>query len=355
MIIIPEYVATLQANPSDQDLLDHMKFQLIDADKHSWEGNKDQHANFRQEVTRQLYQNFSSDDRNLIITLLQEEIKNCQFLKNSNDNLCRLLFMLYTLKQQADLPLIYDAKFKLGYNATLNIDINLLFGLGNEVILQHDESLQRYLDYNEILDPEVFYQQQKGHWDKDIQDKPVTHEMSPVQEEEEEQLQFFFDKGDVLTFRFSDKKMGGLVVAERFETFDDADYIVYPTNFHEVELKPPLENLHIYGRRIKSLNMGNPFEQSIKTDNEGDSTSLEKSHKTMLISMTIAHSVLEHFQARLTPIASMPQIVYKGTHHLARITSWAELEMHMNNLVQGNYPSFEVVNIKDFSQSESNL
>ncbi|WP_299462044.1 hypothetical protein [uncultured Microscilla sp.] len=348
MIIIPEYVAMLRANPSDKTLLNKIKFQLIDAEKHSWEGNKDQHAGFRQEVTRQLYQHFSNDDRALIITLLQEEIKNCHFLKNSNDNLCRLLFMLYTLKNAEDLPLMYDAKFKLGYNATLNIDINLLFGLGNEVILAHDESLQRYLDYNEILEAEVFYQQQKSYWDKDLQEKPVPEKMSPVQEEEDEQLRFFFDKGDVLTFKFSDQKMGGLVVAERFETFDDADYIVYPTNFHEATLQPPLENLHIYGRRIKSLNMGNPFEQSIKTAEDGNS--LEKSHKTMLVSITIAHSVLAHFQARLTPIASLPQVVYKGTHHLARVTSWAELEMHLNNLVQGNYPTFEVVNIDGFLQ-----
>lgn len=348
MIIIPEYVAMLKSDPSNKNLLQEIEFHLIDANKHSWEGNKDQHAAFRQEVTRQLYQSFSADDRSLIVALLEQEIKNCQFLKNSNDNLCRLLFMLYTLKEADDLPLIYEAKFKLGYNATLNIDINLLFGLGNEVILKLDNSLQRYLDYNEILATNDFYQQQKGLWDKDLEEKPVPESMSPVQEEEEEQLQFFFNKGDVITFEFANKKIGGLVVAERFETFDDADYIVYPTNLYESEVKISLEELHIYGRRIKSLNIGNPFEQAL---NDDSATSLENSRKTMLISMTIAHSVLEHFQTRFTSSASLPNIVYKGTHHLARITNWAELEMHMNNLVQGNYPGFETVNSHDFSQN----
>lgn len=348
MIIIPEYVAMLKADPSNNKLLQEVSFQATSPEKSSWEGSRDKHAAFRQEVTRQIYLDYSLSDRPLILTLLNQEILNCKFIENSNDNLCRLLFILYTFKQQEDLALLHEAKFKLGYDATLNIDVNLLFGLGNQLILALDSTLQRYLDYDEILEPETFHKQQKKHWDNDIKVNPIPHSMNAVEEEEDKQIRFFFDKGDILTFQFSDQKTGGVVVAERYETFDDAEYIVYPLNLCNPSPTQSLvvESLHIYGRKIKTINMGNPFEQSLKLSSSD--SSLEKSKKTLLVSMTITHSVLIHFYTKFTVVASIPSIVYKGTHHLARIANWNELEMHMHNLVQGNYPSFETVNPKDF-------
>ncbi|HAS46951.1 MAG TPA: hypothetical protein DCS93_41075 [Microscillaceae bacterium] len=349
MIILADYLAQLKADPFNTDINQKVSFQLMQNDQSFWDGNRDKHANFRQEVTRLLYQNFSIEDRQLILMLLEQETLNCKFIKNSSDNLLRLLFMLYTFKQAEDLELLHSTKFGLGYNATLNIDINLLFGLGPEAILAIDNTLQKYLDYKEVLSPEEFSQQQKTLWDQDIADNPVPRQLIPDEvPEEKNQLQFFFNKGDVLVFEYENKKIGSLLVAQSYETFDDAEYIVYPSGVYQDNQELPQDHFPIYGRKIKAIHMGNPFEQSITS--EATEASLEKSRNTMLVSITITHSGLQYFQDKLKVVGSIPSIIYKGTHHLARVNNWKNLEMHLSNLNQGNYPGFETVDAYDFLQ-----
>ena len=349
MIILTDYLTQLKANPSNPDITKEICFQPIQPDKSFWDGNQDKHANFRHQVTRLLYHNFSIEDRPLVLLLLEQETLNCKFIKNSTENLLRLLFMLYSFKQTEDLKLLHSTKFGLGYNATLNIDVNLLFGLGQEAILAIDSTLQEFLDYKEVLPPEQFYEQQKQHWDQDIANNPIPERLSSEESlQEENQLQFFFKKGDVITFQYNDQLMGGLLIAECYETFDDAEYIVYPSNLHQAEANLSDKEFLIFGRKIKALHMGNPFEQSLVADSE--EASLEKSKNTMLVSMTLTHSGLLSFHEKLTIINSIPTIIYKGTHHLARVNNWQNLEMHMTNLIQGNYPGFETVNAYDFLQ-----
>ncbi|OJJ23836.1 hypothetical protein BKI52_05660 [marine bacterium AO1-C] len=349
MIILADYLAQLKADPFNTNTNQQVSFQPMQADQSFWDGNRDKHANFRQEVTRLLYQSYSIEDRPLVLMLLEQENLNCKFIKNSTDNLLRLLFMLYTFKQIEDLKLLHTTKFGLGYDATLNIDINLLFGLGNDPILSIDSSLQEYLDYKEVLPPEEFYQQQKTLWDQDLADHPVPEQLQPDEiPEEKNQLQFFFKKGDILVFQYEDKKIGSLLVAQSYETFDDAEYIVYPSGIYQESEDVSKDQLPIFGRKIKAIHMGNPFEQSITS--ESNQASLEKSRNTMLVSITITHSGLQHFQDKLKKVASLPSIIYKGTHHLARVNNWKNLEMHLYNLIQGNYPGFETVNAYDFSQ-----
>ena len=348
MIILADYLTQLKNDPYNTHINQKVSFQPIQANQSFWDGNRDRYAHFRQEITRLLYQNYSTEDRPLVLMLLEQEHLNCKFINNSNTNLLRLLFMLYTFKQAEDLELLHRTKFGLGYDATLNIDVNLLFGLGKDPILAIDQSLQKYLDYKEVLLPEEFYQQQKALWDQDLIDHPIPEQLQPEETlEEKNQLQFFFQKGDVLVFQYNDHKIGSLLIAQNYETFDDAEYIVYPSCIYQDHEDLSQDHLPIFGRKIKAIHMGNPFEQSMASESE--QASLEKSRNTMLVSLTITHSGLQHFQDKLKVVTSLPSIVYKGTHHLARVNDWQNLEMHLYNLIKGNYPGFETVNAYDFS------
>lgn len=84
-----------------------------------------------------LYNRYTHNDRMLIISLLKEEIEYCwnESVYSVPMELCA--FMLYKIFNIDDIYLFYSAKFETSFDASFELDIELIFGLDKDETKQY--------------------------------------------------------------------------------------------------------------------------------------------------------------------------------------------------------------------------
>lgn len=96
--------------------------------KTDWEESNDINLGDRFKVIKELYLDYSDSDKAMIKFLLEQEIKYAQEEGDYSLGLNIISFMLYTIMDVTDIPLLYDAKFDTCYDAQCVLDIELIFG-----------------------------------------------------------------------------------------------------------------------------------------------------------------------------------------------------------------------------------
>ena len=336
----------LRADPNNLPLLQSLDFGYMHTD--SPQSNRQKNT-IRRDLIRMLYQSYTSDDRQLIRVLLGQEIIHCENIDQSTDNLLQLLFMLYTLKHPQDLKIFYNVKFILGINISRAVDINLLFGLGHQAILDLNENFQQYFDHAKVIPTEEFYQNQKNKWNLDLLENPLNE---PVNNTSKEVDQIIFEPGDVLTFQFSDGKTGAVIIAQRYETYQGVNYILYPTNSYHSSHKLSTNKIQIYSRQIKAVRIEDLFDNP--QQQAGLPIFIEKSATPLLVGLSVSEPTLNTFEYQFTKKTTIPKILNQHIHYLGFVRDWKNFEMHMKNLVLGSYAGFTEVYAEDFKREEPN-
>lgn len=114
--------------PSPQPALSHYSFART-----TTQSLDDKNQKNRLLLIRELYPVFQKQHKQLVRFLLLQEIFLAQAAGYFTPGLNVTSFMLYTIMDITDVPLLYDAKFNTGFDASFSLDIELVFGLDKDV------------------------------------------------------------------------------------------------------------------------------------------------------------------------------------------------------------------------------
>lgn len=133
--------AFLHAKPAlpDQRILDEVVFKWNDEELDGWDGGKDLHERFREEVIKSLEKHMIFRDQELAAALrflLRQEIDNCSQAELSMPGLRICYDGLAALKHYEDLELLMEA-LTCSFDASLGLFKNRLFYLGRENVLSY--------------------------------------------------------------------------------------------------------------------------------------------------------------------------------------------------------------------------
>lgn len=137
--IIKSILKTSPELPPDS-ILDQLKFKMHKIESPEYPGSyyiTDSNWKKRNQAIKDLYENFSPNEKKVIRRLLKEEIKYGRKSDHSSKSLKVCAFMLYKIMSVEDVPLLYEAKFDCNMDASIELDIELVFGLNKGETRQH--------------------------------------------------------------------------------------------------------------------------------------------------------------------------------------------------------------------------
>ena len=123
-----------------RSILSQLKFQTQKVESPEHPGayfTNDLNWERRNDVIKGLCAHFSPEDKNVIRWLLKEEISFAKEIDYCYKSLKVIAFMLYKIMSVEYVPLLHQAKFDCNMDASIELDIELVFGLNKEETKQH--------------------------------------------------------------------------------------------------------------------------------------------------------------------------------------------------------------------------
>lgn len=118
-----------------KDILKNVDF--VHNGKKDWRTSDDLNADFREKVTDFIFDSKELKSRALITYLLKAEINYCGAETMMRETLRQLTFMLYSIGEIEDIPLLFEAKMNTCFDAGCGLDIELIFGKDKEKVKDH--------------------------------------------------------------------------------------------------------------------------------------------------------------------------------------------------------------------------
>ena len=137
---IIEKILESSPNLPPNSILGQLRFQAQKIESPEYPGTyytNDLNWETRNDVIKSLYLNYSQKEKNIIRWLLKEEMTFARKTDYSSKSLKACAFILYKIMSIEDVPLLYKAKFDCNMDASIELDIELVFGLDIEETRQY--------------------------------------------------------------------------------------------------------------------------------------------------------------------------------------------------------------------------
>lgn len=102
-----------------------------------WDDSNDENEGFREEVVNLLFDYYSEKYQKIIQELLKAELEYAAAETMMRETLRQLTFMLFTIGDVKDIPLLFEAKFDTCFDAGLALDVELIFGKDRTKTIQY--------------------------------------------------------------------------------------------------------------------------------------------------------------------------------------------------------------------------
>lgn len=145
---IDDFIHSLELFSPDlppKDILKNVDF--IHNGKDGWGQSDDLNAAFREKVVTIVFDTEKLKTRDLIKYLLRAEINYAREESLMRETLRQLTFMLYTIGELEDIPLLFEAKMDTSFDAKCGLDIELVFGEDKETVKDYFKT-NKHPDYD---------------------------------------------------------------------------------------------------------------------------------------------------------------------------------------------------------------
>lgn len=113
------------------------QIEFKDNGEEGWNEQADLNDDFREEVVKELYKDYTHSDKPFIHKLWLAEHEHCYELTLLTACFRQITFMLYTIATVEDIPMLMDAKLNTSFDASCGLDVDLMFPVDPKVAIAY--------------------------------------------------------------------------------------------------------------------------------------------------------------------------------------------------------------------------